>query len=307
MELDNIGEFSIYEETNFWMYTIKDTDWDRIKKKLLLPSYKKFEIKKNDIVMVYQKSRSLKKTGIISVCQALSKMKSSDIRLSDDNSCNNFSLEPSIMSNFDIPCKIKHFAESLKNNTVEFKSEKNFKTKYVKNNTDFTKINSFLGLELLRETIKLSNELEMSNDTSDDSCSSNSSCELEEYTNSSDDDSILYVIGNIPIMMIPCKSLEWNDDPDEFDEVFKNHLLSCKKCEKTDNNNKNISSVINDANMYYHKLKNKDKIEKMLSYYLNLKNYVFELSNDDKNYTHIYVFKIIDEDSIYNNCILVVF
>ncbi len=55
-------------------------------------------------------------------------------------------------------------------------------------------------------------------------------------------------------------------------------------CEKTDNNNCPLLPMLEKSEVYCKELKDDEKLEEYLEYYYNLKNYTFELIDDDKNY-----------------------
>ncbi len=110
--------------------------------------------------------------------------------------------------------------------------------------------------------------------------------------------------GEIPILIVRCKSFKWPSSPDECIDYFIDHYKTCKECEIADNNNVQISRIIDDANIEYYVCKKlKDAyFEIPLQYYHEL------LTHDPINRTtkpFIRITRIDNGHEVYQGCILI--
>jgi hypothetical protein len=106
--------------------------------------------------------------------------------------------------------------------------------------------------------------------------------------------------------MVPCKKFKWCNDEYLILKTFKHHFLNCKKCDKTNNNN-NFFANFNNYKIHYQVLTIEDKINELLNKYHTCEKIIFEYTGDDKNYEHMYIYKINLYDNIYNNTFLIVY
>jgi translation initiation factor 2 beta subunit (eIF-2beta)/eIF-5 len=110
--------------------------------------------------------------------------------------------------------------------------------------------------------------------------------------------------GEIPILIVKCKLFKWPSTANECIDYFIDHYKTCKECEITDNNNIQISRIIDDANIEYYVCKKlKDAyFEIPLQYYHEL------LTHDPINRTtrpFIRITRIENGHEVYQGCILI--
>jgi hypothetical protein len=314
-------EFKIYEKTTFWIYKISNNYWEQLnnlfkKKKFFISSFGPYKLIKHDIVLIYRKHTSAIRNGFVAMCQVCSNMKqnTSNLKIYNDINMNKYYCEVDIVCIFDSPYKLTNISKTLKDmgKIFNFSSIKKICTK----NELFTAIDQSTGKNIIRilsEGSQNSTKNANNNDSSSESESiSNSSSESDTYselsseTELSDDDDILVIRGHIPIIMTPCHEFVWDQNPAITIKNFKKHYKFCNMCEKTDNNNCSLLPILEKAEVYSKELKDDEKLEEYLEYYYNLKNYTFELIDDDKKYDHVYLYRINNRSHIYHRCILIV-
>jgi len=321
---ESIGEFKIDNNIKFWLYSLKNDSWkclDNLYKNekycYYVPTIESVNIKKNDIIFMYQQHKYPKLNGFVGICNASGKFKKNDskIKFFNDINLGRFYTDTISMDKFDNPIRISLLEKSLLKHAPEFKSYNTFKIKYIsKQNTILTEISRTIGLALLKILIKMSESIpentsdfiESSGESDNCSDSSDPSESSDESSDDSDDDAIYVVKGHIPILINPCKSFAWNDDNDIILHAFKKHYNTCDKCEKIDNNDYQFSPFLERGEISFDELKKEDTIDKYLEYYHNLKNYTFELCNDDKHKDHIKIYRINNRSHIYHRSILIV-
>lgn len=139
-----------------------------------------------------------------------------------------------------------------------------------------------------------------------DDDSSNSDDENSSYSDDSTDssksvESDKHITGNIPILMIPCNVFEWNNSDDRITiKNFKEHFINCTKCDKIDNNNNSIMTVINDSKYKCQTVEDESKIDIIFKYYDNLVGY------NVKYKKNIQLYQILSHTHIYHKCIFIV-
>jgi hypothetical protein len=114
--------------------------------------------------------------------------------------------------------------------------------------------------------------------------------EEEEEEEESEEESEEYGISNIPILLIPCNNFKWDNN---MESEIKKHYLSCKKCNKTNNNNSDV--LFSGKEFVYKELCDETKINNYLDFYFNLKCYNRDLSNK------FYCYKIKNDTHDYND------
>lgn len=339
-ELSENATIIVYSKTKFWLYKLQDTQWDHLlslfnKKKFYVSSFKDYKIKQNDVIIIYHKSNNFKKCGFVAICQTLTDMKhnSNGIKIFIDTNMNKFYCELSIASTFNVPQRISQIENHLKLNCKSF-SLTTFKSKYISSEYAFCNIPEDIGSELINvlsqennlqsekkednfkkkiesdSDSKLESELESENsfENSSDSSEDDSKSYIDQSESSSDEsnDDILVVKGHIPIMMIPCADFVWDSDSEISLKNFKKHYNTCSICEKTDNNNISLTQILENAEIYCRELKNEERLEEYLEHYYELRNYKFEVIDEDKKYNHVYIYRINQRGHIYHKCILII-
>lgn len=112
----------------------------------------------------------------------------------------------------------------------------------------------------------------------------------------------------IPILVVPCDKYNLlKQKPDCQIQYFTKHYKKCKNCEKTNNNNIDICSIINETEINIIKVDHStsqqhlEKFEQLKYAYLNLDDDMIENPSED-SYINVYA---INDDSIYDDCLLI--
>jgi len=317
-------EFVIHQKTTFWIYKLSSNYWEQLsklfkKKKIYISSFGAHKLLKHDIVLIYQKHASAFKNGFVAMCQICSDMiqNTENIKIFNDSNMNKYYCEVNIACIFETQYKLTYISKTLKEKgkIFNFASIKKICTgDYLYTRIDLTTGTNIISV--LNDDIKTPIKNKFKSDSksselsSDSSGSDDSSDTKSEYSSqslsSSDDDEILVVRGHIPIMMIPCNEFRWDLNPDISIKNFKKHYSMCNTCEKIDNNNCTLFPFFDKAEIFCKELKDDDKLKKYLEYYYNLKNYTFELMDNDKKYDHVYLHRINNRGHIYHRCILII-
>jgi len=303
-------EFVIHQKTTFWIYKLSSNYWEQLsklfkKKKIYISSFGAHKLLKHDIVLIYQKHTSAFKNGFVAMCH--------------DSNMNKYYCEVSIACIFETQYKLTYISKTLKEKgkIFNFASIKKICTgDYLYTRIDLTTGTNIISVlnDDIKKPIKnkfKSDSESSASEPSSNSSDSDSSDNKSEYSSqslssSSDDDEILVVRGHIPIMMIPCNEFRWDLNSDISIKNFKKHYSICNACEKIDNNNCALFPFFDKAEIFCKELKDDDKLEEYLEYYYNLKNYTFELMDNDKKYDHVYLHRINNRGHIYHRCILVI-
>lgn len=318
-------EITILPNTKYWVYVLQNNHWEHLselfkKNKFYISSFKNYSIKENDIIFVYQKHRSTLKIGFVAICQTSTKMifnEKNKIKIFKDMNMNRYFVELGIVLPFNDPYRMSTIEKHLGKND-DFRTS-SFRNDHLKEASAFSEINKDIGRNLLKILVELSDEAppETSNDNIDsyDENEESEESELSELSeqdntesddNISDDDEILVVDGHIPIMMIPCQEFEWNKDSEVTIENFKTHYKNCSKCQKTDNNDVSFLPVLESSEIYCKEIKKDEEIEEYVDCYHELRKYMFKLADEDKQYSHVYLFRINHRGDTYHKCILII-
>lgn len=98
----------------------------------------------------------------------------------------------------------------------------------------------------------------------------------------------------IPILFIPCKNYDWENN---VQREFEKHYKLCRSCDKTNNNNIDVYDEMDD--FYYDELYDEGEIDKYLEYYFNLRPCNLRVNDN------LHVFKIDNENHDYHDSFLV--
>ena len=305
--MNNNNEFiEIHENTLYWTYHIQNIFWNKLnanfnRKLFYISSYKKYPIKKNDIVLIYNTHTTKNKSGFICACQVDESMTNNNksIHIFDDKNMNKFYVPLSKIFITNESVKLSQIHKKI--NTFNIQS---FRSKYISNNTVLTKIPTCVGNDLL--SIFIDNLDPTSIDSNDESSvlsvnSQESIC--SNATECSDDAEIR--IGHVPILFEPCFDFCWNKNSSLLIKEFKKHYFTCRKCITTNNNNTIFSKYLNSAEIMCCEIKDIHKVNKLLTYYYDSKQYQIELIDDDKKYDHIIIHTINNRSHVYHKCILI--
>lgn len=323
---EEIGDVFISDKTTFWIYSIEYDNWIYIKdynkknKTNILTSFDLSNVKKNDIVFIFNKNNRKRKnelqTGFIGIGFVEKKCdKNTELKVFKDENLNKYITNYKFISKFTEEYLLKDLLPYIKK-VPTFTTEITFTKKYCNNLLNYVRLDRSIGIAMLKglyslydktldknteeEENKSETETEESDKVSTESFSEDDNIEDEDDENKN---------GCIPIMILPCKKFRipdvknYNNEKDKkiITEYIKNHYLKCSKCEIVNNNNKEPSHFFDDAEFDYDIADdNDDEIEEDLEYYYALKKY-----DPYKDHDETYIkFKNIKLDSIYINCLL---
>jgi hypothetical protein len=266
--------------SKYWLYVMPSESWNELKRKILDDDLKIFmlainELSENDIIFIYQKHKSSIKHGFVADCKVQSKLyeNKKKIKCFSDIPMNNFYVKVSDVNMYNNPVKIKGCDWT----TNEIKK---FKAKYTHISSGIIQIDENSGT-LINNMLTSLNEI----------CSSSDSFSEEE-------DSDIEENGNIPILTVPCKQVDW--DTDDIIEEVLSHYKICEKCDKTNNNGKiDILPLLKSRDITFEEIDDEMIIDEYLSYYHNLKKY--------KELDDIFIYRIRNKNSDYNGCLIILF
>lgn len=103
----------------------------------------------------------------------------------------------------------------------------------------------------------------------------------------------------IPILIVPCEYLLLHRQ--KTAQKFMDHIMGCKKCDITNNNERVFLDIVYDYPIKYAKLENEEVIEKIVEKYNDVDFY-----KDDKTKGLIRIIEITREDDEYEGCYFIV-
>ncbi|QKF94240.1 hypothetical protein QKU48_gp0782 [Fadolivirus algeromassiliense] len=108
--------------------------------------------------------------------------------------------------------------------------------------------------------------------------------------------------GYIPIMIIPCK--DYNLPKVNRDKYFKEHYKSCNNCDITNNNNRELCSILDKSKIQFIEITDEKHmyLNSALDAYLNLRNHK---PLDAIEFPFIRVMYLNNDDDIYDKCLLI--
>jgi hypothetical protein len=143
---------------------------------------------------------------------------------------------------------------------------------------------------------------ETDEESKEDESEEDESEETEENNKPSKETAIM---GNIPIMIVPCKKFKIPkiNGPERIDYVIS-HYKSCANCDITNNGGSELGSIIDSAEISYTKTDPEDDdLAEVLNAYHSLEKYN-SLGSKIKS-PHIKIYHIYEKDDLYHNCLLV--
>ena len=148
--------------------------------------------------------------------------------------------------------------------------------------------------------------------TSDSDSSDISDYDNNNSDNNSDSDSDNNITAMIPIIISPCENFEFPKvkniyiEENKLTKYFKDHHISCKKCDTTNNNDINLREILiyhkNYEIQYQESTERDTEINDELEYYYNLKPYNPFIDPDK---TTIKIKHIMNFESDYDNCLFI--
>ena len=108
--------------------------------------------------------------------------------------------------------------------------------------------------------------------------------------------------GFIPLLIIPCDLFKFPQT--NKDKYFRDHYKNCNKCDITNNNNRELCSILDKATLQVIEIKDEKHgyFNPALDAYFNLKKYE---PMDSKETPFIRVMNINNDHEFYNNCLLI--
>ena len=325
----------ILSTSKFWIYNLSKNNYsDYIKSEVnYITFFEPKNINKNDIIIIFCKDRLNNGFGSILQVDGIPLKNNIDINIFKNDNLNRFYLKIKFKKIFIELIKISEIINYLKTDEVGYKSVISFRTKFFKNPNSIVYMGSHLyGKKITEKLIELSNNniKNKNNDITDDKEDKNISSDDESKENkdiSSDDENKEneknesddenkennneknneeeIENGFIPIIIIPCKNLKIESiiNKDRI-KYFIEHYKICNECEVTNNNNRELCSIINEAKFEFIEIK-KEKhgyFNPPLECYLNLEKYE---PIGIKQYPFIRIVYINNDHDVYNKCFLI--
>jgi len=149
------------------------------------------------------------------------------------------------------------------------------------------------------------NTSDSDSDNTSDSDSDNTSDSDSDNTSDSDSDDFVTVIGNIPVLMIPCQKINLKDSGSTMIKNFKQHYGKCQKCDIYNNNQFELLNELDKRNIEFEKLDDCCDLDDIYDKYINLNQYVFEFEKK-VDMIPIKLVLVNDPDNTYYKCFFVV-
>ena len=321
---DNFNNFDINDDTNFWIYVTTIKLWEKFKNSNMIATSKDSTVEKDDIIIIY-----IRGSGFICIAQIGSeKIDNSDgkIKIFADKNLNQYCYQ---IQNY-------VFLKTIKMRDVISKiNEMNIYkfNKYVRGDSVFNSISYSLGYDIVKIILidlaefidnepksdddqkkipkkniskkKIINKRKISNNNKKISNKNNiDNNNIPDKNNVSSEQNNK---GNVPIMIVLCQRGldELLREPDNESKVIFDHMFNCDECDITDNGEIRTKLFINwyKSTIEYSEVDSKDeKFNEALDAYHNLRKYT---SSNDTTNSKIKLLNIIEQDHLYNNCMLI--
>lgn len=340
--------------TAYNIYTVNNKIWEEYlklyeKQKLgFLSTFSDYAVRTDDIILIYLKKPS--KSVFVGLAQAdTNQCKNKDnIKIFKDNNLNMYLIKLRALMIFDTPVDTRVIYDVLKNELHDIKSLRSFQLRYLNQYDAITKLPPRIGGDQLVIVLKnmwlqmkpaeikdddsegydkdifIKENSESDNNTTDSEFDYNFESDDNSASNSEEDIIIEEIEectegGMIPVIFLPCDTFitDWEalEDLSDKQEYFRIHYMECRHCEKTDNNNISLDTMISIDNndvvvclVTVTEIINAD-IDLSLPYYYNLKrcpideDYIEDLPEDKKGYVRIIEIKNGHEE--YDDCFLI--
>jgi hypothetical protein len=309
--------------TKFWIYNLTTKNYQefiKIKTQSNNQYINFFEyqnpiIKKHDIILLFIKDKDPGFIGIIQVGETVHDNKGK-IVIFKDNNLNNYTAKVNFKIMFDNVVKVPIILSNLHSKNVGFKNVSSFSSKFFKKvntacllehhgreimehlfiichaKTVEKSINNIPEIKLDSKKIKY-NQIIKEENKSDEEDENEEDEEEDQHDKN----------GYIPIMVIPCPEYNFNyNNPSKY---FLNHYKHCNDCIITNNNNRELCSIMDDkTTVEYEHIKEKKNscLDISIEAYFNLRKYE---PYENKNYPLIKIMYIDNEHEIYDGCIIV--
>ncbi len=182
-------EVDVKKNANYWIYIMSKKLWDQYMRStessdddnLFISSYDKTDIKKGDVIFYYLKNgRNSGFTGLCRVCTAHKENKQK-IKIFNDRNLNEHLIKLDYLTFFETPISLKDVLGTIKADKVGHRSEGSFRSKYLKDNALFVRVNA-KGNKLMKELFRISEE-QLESEESEESEESDESYESSNSAN----------------------------------------------------------------------------------------------------------------------------
>jgi len=195
-----------------------------------------------------------------------------------------------------------NLASIVKSTLTSIKNMQKYDTKLKLNSLFKNDITNYL-IEDSEDNLSNSKSFENSESDSESyNYNSNSKSNSESSSEESEDELEDDPNGYIPIMIVPCDDFKI---PNLNEDMYiVNHYKTCKKCDVTNNNDKELCSILNHANIEFIEITDEKHayFDPALEAYYKLKK--FEPMGAE-NHPFVRLVYINNDHDIYNNCLLV--
>lgn len=257
MEVKISENISIYPTTKFWLLVLsKNTFIEYSKyKKNYLTCFDDCGVKKDDIIIIFCKAGNKTESGFKGLIQTSRDQKKNDkINIFKNNDLNKYFIKLKYKNIFTKAIKINEILNHLKTDLTGYKNivsfRQSFRQKFLKNDNTLINIDPY-GKKIVDKLIfldenKNQNVTEEYSNTDSQTSSEKSNIEINsENDNTTEEFDQEEKPGNIPILVVPCKDFKLPNKQKE--KYFVNHYKTCKKCNITNNNSKDLCSIIDVA------------------------------------------------------------
>jgi len=291
---------------NFWIYTMSSVMYNGYKnytdnlgdgRNKYISTYSQHNIEHNDIIFIYLKNYN--KSGFIGTLTVKNKQKKNNkkIKIFRDKNLNKYIIKLTQISLLDSGITINDIINVIKKDIPGYRNKISFIRKHICVE-NIIKLN-YNGEKLLKEIYKPKNK-NISTCKSKPKIKNNNIKKCKKHTRKHN--IIDEYMGQIPIMMIPCKKFKLPKHNKK--KYFIKHFKTCNRCEKIDNNNINILTIFDNAHFDFVDVDDPYDvdIDVALKTYDEIIGYIPPNVN---SFPYIRIFKIDNNHEIYNNCILI--
>lgn len=322
-----MDNFNITKDTKFWIYVTTIKLWNDLQNHLensndmYISTFKYSYIESGDIIIIYAKDKiSSTKTGFVCIVQTKSKQIDNSLRkikIFLDKNLNNYCYQLETIIFLPTLIKIDDIIPYI--NTIDsFKNKRSFTINHLKYDSVFNKIDQNMGRELVKSFFELNpdsvsfednQEKQHSENTSESYENINIDNKINDNSNKTQNvyDEIIQDTGNVPILIVLCKDSlnKLIMNPDNESNILFDHLLNCNICDVTDNDNikTKLLNLWKDADISYLEVdSDQNDYTVALDHYYNLKKHN-PFGDIDK--PNIRLLNIIEQNNIYNNCMII--
>ena len=315
VDFEETCNIKLNPKANCWIIALSQKNFLELEKykKKHFTCFDGSNIKKDDIIIIYCKDK--KKSAFKEILQVKNDAKlNNKINIFKDNNLNKYVVDLYNKKKLQNVVKINDLLNNVNIEATCFKKNSYFQQKFLKENIlikmEYGKkiLDTLLYLENITKTIEIK-ETNTNSDEKEEVNSQNSSDTINSESshksaieNSIEKEEEEVKLGRIPIIVVPCE--EFNLPKKKGEKYFVSHYKECKKCTTTNNNNKDIGSILDIAEIEIIKIiSTKDGFfNPVLDDYYGLENHE---PMDYNKIPFIRVAFIDNNHDIYNKCLLI--